>query len=500
MRPAAFLLALLLVASLPAATDAVTLIYLRTTDAINIDPWQAEDLYSNEIASNIFEGLVRFKKNSTAIEPCLATSWSVSPDGRKWRFVLRHGVTFHDGSPFQARSVLESFRGRLGEKAKNRRLNFPAAFITAIRSKDPYSVEFVLDRPYAPFLIALADSSSFIKPAPSGGGKLPHTPIGTGPFRFFSWTRGKSLILIRHANYWARTGNIEKIVFKVMPDSLGRLLQIRNGSADIIAVQSAREFEDVSLRSDIQIIRNPPVSTHYLAFNTRKEPFDRREIRAAFRHIISKENLVRQVFQKLAEPAHSSLPPSIHPDGGSAPEDRFDLQAARALLKKGGLENGFACTLHFPAGQEGIEEIAELVAIYAKKAGILIKKIKLPFAELIEKAGRAEHDLMILGWSSNPDPDFFLYPLFTFSPGHRNRFFYENPDLIRLLDLGKVTRDASARGRIYAQALAILDEDTPWIPLFHQVRTMACRSGISGLGFNPLGQVLFRDALKESSQ
>jgi peptide/nickel transport system substrate-binding protein len=498
MRIVALVFSFMLAGNLLAAADGASIIYLRPADAINLNPWQADDRYSNEIAANIFEGLVRFKKNSTAIEPCLATSWSVGENGTHWRFILRRGVKFHDNSPFNAESVLYSFQSRLDKKQSlYQRMSFLFSFITDISSRDPFSVEITLDRPYAPFLIALADSAAFIQ-SPTSGRASAYVPVGTGPFRFASWSKGRSLILARNPDYWAGTINLERIIFKVMPDSLGRLLQIKNGSADIMVVQSAKEYEELSLRRELTLLSNQSISTHYLGFNTKKKPFDRKEVRAVFLHIISKENMVKQVFQKLAEPAYSPLPLPIYPGGKPPPLRSFDLNVARSLLKMAGLENGFDCTLHFPDGQEGIEEIADLLAIYAKKVKINIKKVKLPFAELVKIAGRGEHDLLIMGWSTGPDPDFFLYPLFTFSAGNRNRFFYENPGLTSLLDLGKKTLDMQKRSRIYMDALAILRKDVPWIPLFHLITTLACNRQVSGLGFNPLGQALFRDVTKES--
>ena len=498
MKIVAFISALLLAGNLQAAAEGPSIIYLRPTDAINLNPWQADDRYSNEIAANIFEGLVRFKKNSTAIEPCLATSWSISEDGKRWRFNLRQGVNFHDNSPFNAQAVIYSFQSRLEKKqTAYQRLSSLFSFITNIRISNPYSIEITLDRPYAPFLIALADSAAFIQ-SPTAGRSSPYLPVGTGPFRFSSWSKGRSLILNRNPGYWAGTGKMEKIIFKVMPDSLGRLLQIKNGSADLTAIQSAKEYEELSHHNEISILSNPSISTHYLAFNTRKKPFDRKEVRAVFLHIINKENMIKQIFQKLAEPADSPLPLPIYPGGKAVPLQNFDLNVARSLLKTEGLENGFDCTLHFAQGQEGIEEIADLLTLFAKKVKIKINKIKLPFAELVKIANRGEHDLLLMGWSTGPDPDFFLYPLFTFSAGNRNRFFYENPDLTRLLDLGKITLDAQKRNRIYQDALAILKKDVPWIPLFHLIDTMASSNKVSGLGFTPLGQILFRDVTMES--
>jgi peptide/nickel transport system substrate-binding protein len=105
--------------------------------------------------------------------------------------------------------------------------------------------------------------------------------------------------------------------------------------------------------------------------------------------------------------------------------------------------------------------------------------------------------MLILGWSTAPDPDFFLYPLFTFSPGNRNRFYFEDRELTRLLDLGKTTLDPRQRDQIYLEALALLKREVPWVPLFHLIDIMAYRRQVSGLGFSPLGHAIFRDVHKE---
>lgn len=477
-----------------------SVIYLRPADALNLNPWQAEDLYSTEVAVNIFEGLVRFKKGSTAIEPCLATAWSVQEEGKRWRFHLRRGVRFHDGTPFDASAVLHTFRSRLEKKQRlYQRLSSLFSFVTAVRSLDPYSVEITLDHPYAPFLVALADSAMVIQPAhavPAGNFR----PVGTGPYRFVNWSKGRSLILDRNPDYWGGTVRLEKIIFKVMPDPLGRLLQIRNGSADIAAVQSGKEYEELSRHSDIVIVSNPSISTHYLGFNTRRKPFDRKEVRAAFLHIIHKGNMVKQIFQNLAAPAYTPLPHPIFPNVKVVPLNSFNLEVARTLLKTAGLANGFSCSLYYADGQQGIQEIADLLVVMARKISVTIRKVKLPFPELVKAVDRGDHDMLLMGWTTGPDPDFFLYPLFTFSPGNRNRFFYENPELTRLLDKGKSTMDAGQRERIYLQSLEVLKKDVPWIPLFHLIDNLACSRRIRGLSFTPLGQAVFREVTKESTQ
>lgn len=474
-----------------------TAIFLRPADALNLDPWQADDIFSNEVAANIFEGLVRFQKNSTQIEPCLATSWRVLDNGTRWLFNLRRGVRFHDGTPLDARAVLHTFQSRL-EKKQSLYLRLSSFFsaIRSVRSPEPFTIEITLNRPYAPFLVAMADSAACIVPEPARRTDQ-FQPIGSGPFRFLSWTRGKSLILARNPDYWGGAPRLERILFKVMPDSQGRLLQIRNGSADMTAIQSGKEYEELSIRSDIVILSNPSISTHYLGFNNRKPPFDRKEVRAAFQHLINKSGMVKRIFQNLAVPAYSPLPAPLLPDRQIDADDLFHPDTAATLLKAAGFAAGFSCTLYYRDGHEGIQEIVDLLAVIAKRIHVTIRKVKLPFSELLKAAGRGEHDMLIMGWSSAPDAEFFLSPLFTYSPGNRNRVYYENPRLTRLLEQGKSMMDPVRRDRIYADAIAILNQDIPWVPLFHQIDNLACSRRIQGVFFNPLGHAIFRDASKE---
>ena len=161
---------LLLAGTFCVAATSHSIIYLRPADALNLNPWQAEDLYSNEIAVNIFEGLVRFKKNSTTVEPCLATSWKATAGGTRWRFILRRGVASMTTALRRPRRPL-----LLPQPAGKAAARLPAAEFPVFfhhhrpQPATPYTVEIILDRPYAPFLIALADSAAFIQPARTQG-------------------------------------------------------------------------------------------------------------------------------------------------------------------------------------------------------------------------------------------------------------------------------------------------------------------------------------------
>lgn len=472
------------------------LIYLRMADAIDLDPWRAREVYSSEVACNVFEGLVRFAGNGVGIEPCLATAWQVEEEGRRWRFDLRRSVRFHDGTPFDSRAVVLAFqKSPESGPGATREANPLFSFVSGVRSLGPYGVEITLHRPYAPFLVALADSTAFIvSPAAHAAGSF--RPSGTGPFRFQSWTRGGALVLVRNPGYWGGAPPLAKVIFKVMADAPGRIMQVKNGGADVAKILSGKEYDELALRSDVAILRQPIQAVHYLGFNARNRPFDRREVRAAFLHTIDKGVLVREVFQNTAEPAFSPLPAGMPAGVKAAPVSSFNLRVARILLERAGMPDGFRCRLFLPAGTQGLEEVADILVRMARKVGITITQVKLPFDRLMAAADRGEHDLLLSGWSTAPDPDLFLTPLFSPAAGGPNRFFYDNPELSALLDRGRATLIPLQRAGLYAEALSILKQDVPWIPLYHPLNVVACRRGVSGLLFTPLGHVLFREASK----
>ncbi len=472
------------------------LVYLRMSDAIDLDPWRAREVYSSEVACNVFEGLVRFAGNGVGIEPCLATAWQVEAEGRRWRFDLRRDVRFHDGTSFDSHAVVLAFRkSPENEAGAMREANPLFSSVSGVRSLGPYGVEITLHRPYAPFLVALADSTAFIvSPTARAAGSF--RPIGTGPFRFQSWTRGRALVLARNPDYWGGIPPLAKVIFKVMADAPGRIMQIKNGGADVAKILSGKEYDELALRSDVAILRQPIQAVHYLGFNARHHPFDRQEVRAAFLHTIDKGVLVREVFQNTAEPAYAPLPPGMPAGVKAAPVSSFNLRVARILLQRAGLPDGFRCRLFLPEGTQGQEEVADILVLMARKVGITITKVKLPFDRLMAAVYRGEHELLLSGWSTAPDPDLFLTPLFSSAAGGRIRFSYDNPELSALLDRGRTMLVPLQRAGIYAEALSILKKDVPWIPLYHPLNVVACRRSISGLLFTPLGHVLFREASK----
>lgn len=494
--PAAlFFSAFLIIPAFPASEN--SLIYLRSSDATSLDPLLSRDKFSSEVILNIFEGLVRFKKGSLDIEPCIAESWQVKDDGKKWLFFIRKGITFHNREECSAHSVVASFQRNMEEKAapvEKWEMFYP--YIKTIKALDKYTVEICLTQPYAPLLAALTTTSAVIAASASytpDGFK----PIGTGPFMFERWEKGNYLAIKRNDYYWDGPVLLSGVIFKTIANPAARTMQVKTGNADITRIRSAREYEEFYGKKEISICSSPSFRVHYLAFNTRKFPFTKIETRKAMAHLINKSGLVKHIYQNLAIPAITPIPPQLFGFNAEINDFDYNIPKAKELLRQAGLEKGFSCNLYFSGKNIGQLQLANIITKNAKRVNINIKKVPLSFKELVDRCDRGEHDLVIMGWMNAPDPDLFFYPLFTNTRGNVNRSFYQNPQLTSLLDKAKAVLDLEERIRYYKEAQVIIHRDVPWIPLFHLKSLAAHQKRVKNLYFNPNDVLIFRHTTKE---
>ena len=473
------------------------LIYLRDIDSTTLEPGKSEELYSSEVISNIFEGLVQFKKGTYDMQPCLATKWEVKDEGKKWIFFLRKGVTFHNGKEFDAQAVIATFKRRMSKKETElKRWWFFFPYMKNVKAIDKFTIEITLKKPYAPLLSAMADPTALIV-APESYQKKGFKPIGTGPFKFERWEKGEFLIISKNENYWDGSVPLSGVIFRVVENPASKTLHIKSGNADISRINTAMEYEEFLGKKEIKILTASSPHVCYLAFNTRKYPFSRIEVRKAMAHLINKKGLVKYIFQKMAVPAVTPIPPGLFGVNKNIKDYEYSISKAKNLLKKAGLENGFSCKLFFSRVNVGLQKIANVIVKNAKLVNITIKKVPLTFKELIRRGDKGEHDLGIFGWVGAPDPDFFFYPLFTMTKGNKNRAFYQNQNLRVLLEKARGTLSQVKRNEYYQLVQEIIHRDIPWVPLFHQKALVAYRYNIKHLYVNPNDYMIFKYVKKE---
>ncbi len=222
------------------AAEGGDLVIAQLSDAVAIDPHGSNDTPSSNVAYNIYEALVVQDENME-LQPGLAESWEAI-DETTWEFKLREGVTFHDGSEFNADVVKANIERILDPEVASPR-SFLYDMITEVEVVDPYTVQFVTEYPFAPLPAHLAHNGGGMISAElieadyaamaegeEPGSTISAGPIGTGYFKFESWSPGTEIVLVRNDDYWGEPAKLDSVTFKVVPEDLTRIAELETGA------------------------------------------------------------------------------------------------------------------------------------------------------------------------------------------------------------------------------------------------------------------------------
>ena len=218
-----------------------TFIFGRGGDSVGLDPALEEDGESFKVCDNIYDTLVQYKDGSTELEPALAESWESSEDGLIWTFHLRKGVKFHDGTPFNADAVLFSLNRQHVESHPFHKVSGSYVYwvatglaekVNKITAVDDFTVQISLKSAYAPFIYTIAITPfSIVSPTAvkKWGDLYFNYPVGTGPFKFSRWDKKDKIVLEANDDYWGGRPNLDRVIFRSIPDNAVRLIELQQG-------------------------------------------------------------------------------------------------------------------------------------------------------------------------------------------------------------------------------------------------------------------------------
>ncbi|MFJ7745045.1 ABC transporter substrate-binding protein [Peribacillus sp. NPDC097295] len=483
------------------------LIYGKGGDAVSLDPAIVTDGESYIVTQQIYETLVKYGEDNTEIEPGLAESWEVSKDAKTYTFKLKTGIKFHDGTDFNAEAVVKNFQRWAKSKDEAKFAYYASMFggfegdeghvIKEVKALDDSTVEFTLVRPQAPFLKNVA-MSPFAIASPTavekGGDNFGKNPSGTGPFKFKSWKPGDTIEVVKNEDYWQEgLPKLDGITFKVIKDNSARLNAAIKGEVDLMDGLNPSDISKVTGDKNLQIFERPSMNVGYFGFNVEKAPFDKKEVRQAISHLINKQEIIDNFFEGTAEPAKNPMPPSVSGYNDNIKDYEYDVEKAKELLKKAGLEKGFKMDLwampvprpYMPDGQK----VAEAIQASLKQVNIEANIMTYEWAAYLEKVQAGEAPSFMLGWTGdNGDADNFLYTLLDKDTiGSNNYSRYANEEVHKLLIEAQSTADEAKRNELYGKAQEIIHEEAPWVPLVHSLPQLAGTKTIKGFVPHPTG-------------
>lgn len=482
---------------------------------MSLDLAQATDGESIKAGIQIYENLVKFGDNSMDVEPQLATSWKVAEDGLTWTFTLRQGVKFHDGTPFNAQAVAESYNRVIDKNhkfynyGKWKYLNMSLGTVKEIKVIDDYTISFTTDKPYAPFINNLALwLCPIISPTAMETYKdqIGLNPVGTGPFKFEKWMKDDQIVLTRNDEYWGGAPKLEKIILKSIPEPSARLMALQSGTIDIADDLDPDSIMLVKQDPNLAVMESPSINVGYLALNTEKPALKDPKVRQAISYAIDKNILIQTVFRGLAIPAKNPFPPSIWGYNDAIQDYEYNPEKAQALLKEAGFDMNKELELWaMPVSRAYMPDpvkTAELIQAYLTAVGIKVKIVRYDWGAYLEKTSNGEHDMCMLGWlGGNADPDNFLYGLLgadnAKTPGAANISLWKNEEFTEIVKKAQKTFDKAERTQYYLKAQEIFHQEAPWVPLAHSTTIRCYNKRIHDVPLRPNGLNSFQMVWKD---
>jgi len=501
-RPLMVFALLLALAGLPPAHAAAKQLAIGFgADVTSIDPHYANIAPNNAAAWHVFEALTHVDADTRLI-PGLATAWRALDD-TTWEFVLRKGVRFHDGSPFDARDVEFSIRRAEALAEKGGQFGAFVRAIRAIEIVDPYTIRFKTATPHAVLpqdLDSIFIVSRAIGAAGSEAFDTAKAAIGTGPYRLQSFARGSRIELVRNDGYWGEKPAWERVTLRILTQDAARLAALLAGDVDAIEnvptsdmvrldrdkrwhVERKVSWRTLFLHLD-QAREAPPGVTgsdgKALARNPLRDP----RVRAALAAGIDRKALVEKVMEGMATPAGNLVAPPVFGHDPKLAPPAYDPQAAKRLLAQAGYPNGFRVVLAAPNNRYvNDEQVAQAVAQMWARIGVQPTRVEaLPAATYFTKARNGEFGIALLGWGSFAG-DLALRALVATPSkekgmGSWNWGGYSNPEVDRLVEQALATVDQSKREARAREAMAVAMQDHAVILLHHQLASWAMKSSV----------------------
>ncbi len=495
---------LLLAGWVPA--QAKTLRWSSQGDVLTFDPHAFNAGLTNAFAGYVYDALVHYDLDFN-VEPALATAWS-QPAPDRWRFQLRRGVSFHDGTPFSADDVVFSLERAL---APTSGFKIYLAGVTAVRKIDEHTVELQLASPN-PVLLRQLPGVRIISKAwaqkhgvdkPQNFAQKEETfavrnANGTGPYILKSTQADTRTVLVANPNWWGKLqGNVSEVVYTPITSDATRLAALLSGEIDFVLDPAPQDVPRLRSTAGVKLIEGPEFRTIFLGLDQSRDellgssvkgrnPFKDKRVRQALYHAIDAETLRRVVMRGLAEPAGSYVAPQV--SGWSKEGEQrlpYDVARAKALLAEAGYPQGFDVTLDCPNNRYvNDEEICKSLAAFFARAGVTVRLNALPGATFFPKIQRFESSLYLFGWGVPTFDSLYTLQSLLHSPGTGadgswNFGRYSNPALDALIGRIKVEGDVPTRSRLVQQALKTAQDDVALIPLHHQVPPWLARANVS---------------------
>ena len=473
-------------------------------DAVAMDYALAYDFNTNSAMTNVTEPLLRVDPEGQ-LQPNLALSWE-QVDPLTLTIKLRTGVKFHDGSEMTADDVAFSLNRHRDPDVGS----YLATFHERVKDcqatgSDEVTVTFTKPDAIFPYAMGTMAGAVASKAFIEANGDKVGTPavgiVGTGPYKFTSWTKGQEIVLDRFDDYWntERARKVKQFVVKVILDEATIVSALQTGEIDGVfgTALSGKSVQSLTGVDTVKVYRAPSFQVHYLAVNTGMPPFDDQRVRQALSMAIDKQGLLESVWGGIGQaPIKSPATPAMwtyekdtfKQAYDALPSYDLDIEKAKSLVEAAGAtgaKGNILVALPFD------EEQAVAIQAAAKEIGLDLSPDKVEATDKIaqEFSGKEsrEYSLSTTQWGSDiPDPAGNLLIPFYSKNVVTNNSAYQNPEVDKLLEQQREETDPAARAKLLTEAQAMIVPDQPWIVYYSPDSVMVLNTRLGGYQIRPL--------------
>ena len=472
-----------------------TLVVAFDREPASLDPIGNNVVVKRMIEANIFDTLLKFDENMEPV-PCLAESWE-QVDETTWKFNLRQDVTFHNGDPLTAQDVTFSFeRVHSGTEGNDAVGEFdPAGY----EAPDDYTFILKTLEPYAFTEAQVCSPALSIVPekvvTEMGDDEFGRNPVGSGPYKFVSWTAGDNITVERNDDYWGEKSILKTVKFRIITESASRTIDLESGGVDITLGLPTTDAERIEQNPDTQLIISTGATDRYIAFNCQKDVFKDKRVRQALNYATDKESIRIVCYgEETSEKMDSVVPSTLPGHTADLVQYDYDIEKAKALLEEAGYGDGLEVEFMYLANSTN-NMMAELLQQMWGQVGVTLVLKPTESGALTTALNKGEQELCCAGTS---------YSLFEAGAGLYNMFHTDrmysgsarsnlsSPEVDKVLDEIIVTGDAEKRAELVVTAQELIHEESPFIYIAFTKNIIGAGSKVRGFVPTPTAMYDFR--------
>lgn len=466
--------------------DPMTLRWNLPAEPDLLNPILSTDAYASRIEGLLFDTLLERDPKTLQFRRKIAEHWEVSPDRLSFTFYMRRDVRWHDGTPLTAHDVAYSYERIQDPTVAAPHLRVYYKDVKEVKALDDYTVQFRFKEPYFLALEFCAGlpivPKHLYEQAPSFNESLKNrAPVGSGPYRFLRWETGKKITLLRNEAYYGAKPDMQRIEFKIIPDSTVAFLSLKKGLLDLVgltAIQWVKQTATETFTS--QFVKHEYYTPGYrfIAWNLRDPLFADRRVRRAMTLLLDRKTLIDKLafglgtlttgpFFVLGDDYNREIEPLP-----------YDPRAAAALLKEAGWEDhdgdgwldragqSFRFTFLITSSSKFAEQMATIFKENLSQLGIQMEIEKMEWAVFIERINDRRFQATTLGWSMGFETDPYQVWHSTQSEKGSNFVGFADPEVDRLIELARREFNVSKRQGYFHRIHAIIHEEQPYTFLF----------------------------------